>query len=116
MKNIVGGKEKVCDTCGGTVVYIETKLGIMTQCKECGNLSRGKLHEKVIIISYEPLENQGKCNLKYEKMNELRAQVEFGRGKRFEYKVITNNLVLIFKKGIEFYLTEEQFRNYFEVC
>lgn len=39
MRRILGGKEKACGCCGGTVVYLQVKrLGTVSQCRECGSI------------------------------------------------------------------------------
>ena len=46
MKNIVGAKEGVCDRCGNAIVFLKVKgLGVVSQCKECGNLVNGRMKD-----------------------------------------------------------------------
>lgn len=53
MKKIIGGKEKACEFCGGTIVYLKVKgLGIISNCKECGSCTKGKAKE-IKIYTYE---------------------------------------------------------------
>lgn len=53
MKKIIGGKEKSCEFCGGTIVYLKVKgLGIVSNCKECGSCTKGKSRE-IKIYTYE---------------------------------------------------------------
>ena len=41
-------------------------------------------------------------------------QLNFGRGKKFEYQYITNNRIRILKKGIQLIMDEKDFSKYFE--
>lgn len=52
MKKILGGREKACNYCDGTVVYLQVKyLGLVTQCKDCGSLTNGRVKDKINIYS-----------------------------------------------------------------
>ena len=42
-------------------------------------------------------------------------QLNFGRGKKFEYQYITGNRVRIFKKGIQLIMSKEELNNNFEI-
>ena len=54
MKNILGGKEKACTICGATVVFLKVKrLGIVSQCKECGSTQPGRLKDEVKIYEFD---------------------------------------------------------------
>lgn len=54
MKKIVGGKEKACGCCGGTVVYLQVKrLGVVSQCRECNSVVQGRAKDKIYIYSEE---------------------------------------------------------------
>lgn len=54
MKKILGGKEKACGCCGGTVVYLHLKrLGIVSQCKECGSMTDGRVKDEFEIYTYQ---------------------------------------------------------------
>ena len=50
-----------------------------------------------------------KGNVKHNRYN-------FGRGKKFNFKYIGNNKVLIFKKGFEEIIAKEEFNDKFEIC
>lgn len=53
MKKIVGGKEKACGCCGGTVVYLQVKrLGVVSQCRECGSMTNGRSKDEFKIYTY----------------------------------------------------------------
>lgn len=53
MKKILGGKEKACNCCGGTVVYLKVKrLGIVSQCRDCGNMVQGRAKDEFKIYTY----------------------------------------------------------------
>lgn len=53
MKRILGGKEKSCPMCGGTVVYLQVKrLGIVSQCRDCGNMVQGRAKDEFKIYTY----------------------------------------------------------------
>ena len=41
-------------------------------------------------------------------------QLNFGRGKKFKYKYITDNRIRIFKPGIQLVMNKEEFNKYFE--
>lgn len=34
---IIGAKEGACEMCGGIIYTFKNSLGIMCQCKQCGN-------------------------------------------------------------------------------
>lgn len=54
MKKIVGGKEKACGCCGGTVVYLQVKrLGVVSQCLSCGNCISGMAKDQVKVYSFD---------------------------------------------------------------
>ena len=54
MKNIVGAKEGVCDRCGNAMIFLKVKgLGVVSQCKECGNLVNGRMKDEVKIYTYD---------------------------------------------------------------
>ena len=53
MKRILGGKENSCPVCGGTVVYLQVKrLGIVSQCKECNSVVKGRAKDEFKIYTY----------------------------------------------------------------
>lgn len=53
MKKILGGKERACRYCSGTVVYLKVRyLGVVTQCKNCGSLTNGRVKDEIKIYSY----------------------------------------------------------------
>ena len=53
MKKILGGKENSCHMCGGTVVYLQVKrLGIVSQCRECGSMTNGRAKDEFKIYTY----------------------------------------------------------------
>lgn len=53
MKKILGGKENSCPACGGTVVYLQVKrLGIVSQCSDCGNMVHGRAKDEFKIYTY----------------------------------------------------------------
>ena len=56
----------------------------------------------------------GKCKLKKNVSKKIN-QLNFGRGKKFEYQYITGNRVRIFKKGIQLIMSNEKFNNNFEI-
>ena len=118
MKNVVGGAINVCPHCGNTMVYVNIpKIGATSQCLSCGCLREGRLKDVVRIYSYNPLEDTGNCKIKSNKSQELRKHLslDFGRGKKFSYKVIAGNVVTVYKKGISFYITKNQLEEYFEI-
>ena len=54
MRKILGGREKACNYCGGMVVYLQVKyLGLVSQCKDCGALTNGRVKDKINIYSEE---------------------------------------------------------------
>ena len=53
MRRILGGKEKACGCCGGTVVYLQVKrLGTVSQCRECGSMTNGRVKDEFKIYTY----------------------------------------------------------------
>ena len=56
----------------------------------------------------------GKCKLKKNVSKKIN-QLNFGRGKKFEYQYITGTRVRIFKKGIQLIMSKEEFNNNFEI-
>lgn len=53
MKKIVGAKENSCHMCGGTVMYLQVKrLGIVSQCRECGSMTNGRAKDEFKIYTY----------------------------------------------------------------
>lgn len=118
MKNIVGGAINVCPHCGNTMVYVNIpKIGATSQCLSCGCLREGRVKDIVRIYSYNPLKDIGNCRIKSNRSQELRnhLSLDFGRGKKFSYKVIGGNVVTVYKKGISFYITKNQLEEYFEI-
>jgi hypothetical protein len=56
MKKVLGGKEKSCINCGGTMIHLKVKgLGVVSQCRECGNLVNGRIKDEVRVWSYDPI-------------------------------------------------------------
>lgn len=56
MKKVLGGKEKSCINCGGTMIHLKVKgLGVVSQCRECGNLVNGRIKDEVRAWSYDPI-------------------------------------------------------------
>lgn len=54
MKKILGGKEHGCINCGGTMIYINIpRIGVVSQCRECGNCVSGRVKDEVKIYTYE---------------------------------------------------------------
>lgn len=50
MKKVLGGKEKSCINCGGTMIHLKVKgLGVVSQCRECGNLVNGRIKDEVRV-------------------------------------------------------------------
>lgn len=53
MKKIVGAKENSCHMCGGTVMYLQVKrLGIVSNCLNCGAVSQGRERDTIQIYTY----------------------------------------------------------------
>ena len=53
MKRILGGKENSCPMCGGIVVYLQVKrLGIVSQCRDCGSMTNGRAKDEFKIYTY----------------------------------------------------------------
>lgn len=58
----------------------------------------------------------GNCKIKLGVIKKLRGRVNFGRGKKYEYKFLSEHKVLIYnKKGLEFIISNIEFINYFEI-
>ena len=56
MKKVLGGKEKSYINCGGTMMHLKVKgLGVVSQCRECGNLVNGRIKDEVRVCSYDPI-------------------------------------------------------------
>ena len=49
MRKILGGKENACPLCGGMVFFLEIDYGVVSQRKDCGCLTKGKMREEVKI-------------------------------------------------------------------
>ena len=61
MKKVLGDKEKSCINCGGTMIHLKVKgLGVVSQCRECGNLVNGKIKDEVRAWSYDPITEEVK--------------------------------------------------------
>lgn len=58
---------------------------------------------------------KGNCKIKPGASKKLKGRVNFGRGKKYEYKFLSEHRVLIYKKGLEFIISDREFINYFEV-
>lgn len=118
MKKILGGKNGACPHCGNTMVYVNIpRIGTTSQCLACGCLREGRVKDVVRIYSYNPLKDTGNCKIKSNKSQELgkHLELDFGRGKKFSYKIIANNVVTVYKKGVIFYITKNQLEEYFEI-
>lgn len=47
MKKILGERKKGCDHCRGTVVHLQVEnWGVVTQCKDCGSLTKLRVVNK----------------------------------------------------------------------
>ena len=56
MKKVLGGKEKSCINCGGTMIHLKVKgLGVVSQCRECCNLVNGIIKDEVRVWSNDPI-------------------------------------------------------------
>lgn len=56
MKKVLGGKEKICINCGGTMIHLKVKgLGVASQCRKCCNLVNGRIKDEVRVWSYDPI-------------------------------------------------------------
>lgn len=55
----------------------------------------------------------GKCKIRKNVSKKIN-QLNFGRGKKFEYQYITNSRIRISKKGIQLIMDEKDFSKYFE--
>ena len=61
MKKVLGGKEKSYINCGGTMMHLKVKgLGVVSQCRECGNLVNGRIKDEVRVWSYDPITEEVK--------------------------------------------------------
>ena len=50
MRKVIGGASSSCEKCKGTMLFIDTKeMGVISQCRTCGNMVKGKSKQ---IISY----------------------------------------------------------------
>lgn len=53
-KKFLGAREKVCDRCGGTMVFLKVKsVGTISQCIECSNCVSGRAKDEVKIYAYD---------------------------------------------------------------
>ena len=61
MKKVLGGKEKSCINCGGTMIHLKVKgLGkVISQCK-CGCTIDGRAKDEVKVWSYDPITEEVK--------------------------------------------------------
>lgn len=59
----------------------------------------------------------GKCRIKPGAINKLgkNIKIRFGRGKNFDYKYITENKAIVYKKGIQFTLNRKELDKYFYI-
>ena len=56
MKKVLGGKEKSCINCGGTMIHLKVKgLGVVSQCRARKKLVNGKIKDEVRVWSYDPI-------------------------------------------------------------
>lgn len=62
MKKILGGKENACPLCGGMVFFLEIDYGVVSQCKDCGCLTKGKMREEVKIYEMQVCNENGEGN------------------------------------------------------
>lgn len=54
MRKILGGKDKTCCICGGMTLYIKNgKVGVHSQCKNCGALTDGREKDEVKIFEFD---------------------------------------------------------------
>lgn len=54
MKKILGGKEHGCINCGGTTIYIHIpRIGVVSQCRECGNCVSGRVKDRVKVYLFD---------------------------------------------------------------
>ena len=53
MANILGGKEKHCPMCGGTVLTIRIGGEIYYQCRDCSALTKSYEEDEIIIYREE---------------------------------------------------------------
>lgn len=54
----------------------------------------------------------GRCRIK---TKYIHIYLNLGRGKRFNFKFITNYKVLVYKKGIDLYMSDKEFYRCFEI-
>lgn len=62
MKKILGGKENACPLCGGMVFFLEIDYGVVSQCKDCGCLTKSKMREEVKIYEMQTCNKSGETN------------------------------------------------------
>ena len=62
MRKILGGKEKTCPLCGGMMFFLEINYIVVSQCKECGCLIKGKMEEEVKIYEMQVCNENGEGN------------------------------------------------------
>jgi hypothetical protein len=58
---------------------------------------------------------QGKCCILPLATKKIKSMYKAGRGKNFDFKTISNDTVMVFKKGEHFVLTEKEFKNNFRI-
>lgn len=52
-KRILGGKSNSCCNCGETMIYIYIQgLGVVSQCRKCGNMVNGRMKDEIRIFSF----------------------------------------------------------------
>lgn len=56
----------------------------------------------------------GRCKIKPNAIKHLKNRLGFGRGKRFNYKMISPHSYKVFNKGNEFIVSIEELYEYFE--
>ncbi|MEG2983825.1 MAG: hypothetical protein RR835_03930 [Peptostreptococcaceae bacterium] len=57
----------------------------------------------------------GNCRIKSGASKNLNKILGFGRGKQYEYKFLSENKVLVYKKGTVFLVSDEDLVKYFEL-
>lgn len=57
----------------------------------------------------------GKCKVKPNSAHKIKKAFESGRGKKFNFKFITDDKVIVFKKGVECFITATELNDYFEI-
>lgn len=62
MRKILGGKENTCPICGGMMLFLEIDYRVVSQCKQCGCLTKGKMREEVKIYEMQVCDKEGKTN------------------------------------------------------